>query len=846
MRKVYLILFLSLSVLGNIQAQKPSKLDASEIYQEIKKLNFLGSVLYVAAHPDDENTRLISYLSNGVHARTAYLSLTRGDGGQNLIGSQLRELLGVIRTQELLAARKTDGGLQFFTRANDFGYSKNPEETLEIWQEEEVLKDVVRVIRMFKPDIIINRFSAESAGTTHGHHTSSAILSSKAFGLAGKSTIFPEQAEQLGVWNPKKLFFNTSPWFYPSQEAFEAADKSALLELETGIYYPELGLSNTEIASLSRSQHRSQGFGSTGTRGKTPEYIELISGSHPEGTDQIFAGINTSWSRIDGGKEIGEILERVEKEYNFRNPAASLPGLVRAYELIENLSDTHWKNIKTAHIKQIIAACAGLYLEAIAEQPIATPGEEINIELEAINRSTGKIFMNSIHVSPSGEKIDTLFALKNNETWKENILYTIPDKASYTTPYWLLEKGDLGLYKVKDDNLIGLPETPVPYEVEFYLTVEGVKIRYTRKLVFKRNDPVQGETYRPFEIVPPLSVSTRDKVITFANHAPKEVPVTLKAMQDSVSGEIRFKKMDSWQVEPTSYAFGPLLKGEEVTFSFSVKAPEEQEVRTFIPEAVLNGKSYSKEVVQIDYPHIPLQTMVLPSETKLVKLNIKKDGSRIGYIEGAGDAVPKALEQIGYSVEIIAPNLISSEDLKEYDAVVLGIRSFNVLPELQYKKEELFEYVASGGNLIVQYNTSRGLVTEELAPYPLQLSRNRVTDEKAQVEFLDPDHPALNFPNKITQEDFNGWVQERGLYFPDEWGAEFQPLLSMNDPGETPKKGSLLVAPYGKGFYVYTGLSFFREFPAGVPGAFRLFANLIALKNAAPENPSTAPKKYQK
>lgn len=824
------LLFLTcILFISSLQAQSPEKLNSSEIFKQIQKLNFLGSVLYVAAHPDDENTRLISYLSNELNARTAYLSMTRGDGGQNLIGPQIREQLGVIRTQELLAARRIDGGQQFFTRANDFGYSKNPEETLEIWNKDEILKDVVRTIRKFRPDIIIDRFNVESAGKTHGHHTSSAILSTEAFEIAGKDSAYPELAEKLGTWQPKKLFFNTSPWFYNSREEFEAADKSNFLEFDTGVYFPLKGMSNTEIASLSRSQHQSQGFGSTGSRGMEPEYIELIGGQQPAGNKDLFAGINTTWSRIKGGKEIGEILYKVEKNFNFKDPSASIPQLIKAYSLIQNLNDGFWKEIKTEQIKEIISASAGLYMEAVANDPVATPGEEVGLDLEAINRSNEKIKLISVNVQPVRKSISPQKSLGNNESWKQSLSFKIPEETQYTSPYWLQEKGSLGMYRVDNPDLIGLPETPKEFEAEFILNIEGVNIPFSRKIVYKENDPVKGEVYKPFEIVPQVSVSMEDDVLIFANHAPKEVPVTIRAQKNSVSGTLKMNNPASWKIEPASYSFGPLNKGEKVTFNFSVTAPEFQSTGVLKPVVVVNGKGYSEEIVQIDYEHFPLQTLVLPSETKLVKLNIEKRGKLIGYIDGAGDVVPQALEQIGYTVEKILPEDISEENLKKYDAVVMGIRAYNTVNELEYKQAELLKYVRNGGNLIVQYNTNRGIKTDRLAPYNLQVSRDRVTDENAEVRFLEKDHPVLNFPNKITEADFEGWVQERGLYFPDEWATEFTPVLSMNDLGETPKNGSLLVAPYGKGYYIYTGLSFFREFPAGVPGAFKLFANLLSL-----------------
>ena len=831
MRKIICLIFLLFS--GLLQAQQPEKLNSSEIFKQIQKLNFLGSALYIAAHPDDENTRLISYLSNELNARTAYLSMTRGDGGQNLIGPQLREMLGVIRTQELLAARRIDGGEQFFTRANDFGYSKNPKETLSIWNKEEILKDVVRTIRRFQPDVIINRFDAGSAGETHGHHTSSAILSTEAFQLAGETSAFPDLTDEYGTWQPKKLFFNTSPWFYGSQEAFDAADKSDFLEFDTGVYFPLKGLSNTEIASMSRSQHRSQGFGSTGSRGKAPEYIKLLEGKQPKGNDSLFAGINTSWSRIKGGKEIGDILYKVQENFDFKNPSASLPQLVKAYQLIQNLENEHWKRIKSKEIKEIIAASAGLYLEAAASEALVTPGETLNLDLEAVNRSPAQIKLLSLKIQSAGNEITPNALLENNESWRNDLDFSIPENADFTNPYWLNKKGSLGMYKVDNEEYIGLPETPKKFNAEFTMEIEGVKIPFSREVVYKTNDPVIGEVYRPFEVVPQLSVATDSDVLIFANGKSKEISVQVKAVKSGISGTLKPKDLKNWIISPASYEIGPLQKGEIQNFVFKLTAPKQQENAIFEPVVEVNNKAYSKEIVQLEYEHIPVQTLVLPAETKLVRLNIEKRGKLIGYIEGAGDVVPQALEQIGYTVQTIAPGEISAENLKKFDAVVLGIRAYNVVEELRQKQDELFKYVYNGGNMIVQYNTSRGFNMNNFAPFPLQLSHDRVTDEAAKVTFLEPNHPVLNSPNKISRKDFEGWVQERGLYFANEWSTEFTPILSMSDDGETAKEGSLLIAPYGKGNYIYTGLSFFREFPAGVPGAFRLFANLISLGKPA-------------
>jgi len=826
LKRYLLLLFFSFFCLST-QAQQPKKPNSSDIFESIKKLNFLGSVLYIAAHPDDENTRLISYMSNNVKARTAYLSLTRGDGGQNLIGPELRELLGVIRTQELLAARRIDGGEQRFTRANDFGYSKHPDETLSIWNKNEVLSDVVLAIRQFKPDIIINRFDHRSPGSTHGHHTSSAMLSYEAFDLANDKNAFPEQVKQYGTWQPKREFFNTSWWFYGSQENFDKADKTNLLSVDTGVFFPSSGLSNPEIAALSRSSHKSQGFGSTGSRGEQIEYIELIKGDLPADKSNIFDGIDTSWNRVKGGKEIGNILKEVETNYDFKNPSASIPQLLEAYKLIQNLEDQHWKAIKIEDIKNVIAACAGLYLEAVAETNQATANSSINLKIESINRSDYQITLNSY-------AINTLDVVKNIEL-KNNISYDFKDvlkidsKQQPTTPYWLTKKGSLGMYAVDDKNLIGQPETPRNQLVTFNLTFGKTSISYSKPIVYKTNDDVKGEVYKPFEIIPEASAKVAEDVIIFENDKQKDIIVIVKAGRDNLEGFVQIAHPKDWNVYPEKQKVSITHKGEDQTLIFTVIPPKNQSEGLITPMVTVGNEVYTKKLVEINYDHIPFQTVLLPSESKVVRLDIKKRGENIGYIEGAGDVVPESLKQIGYNVVIIKPEEINSETLNRFDAIVVGIRAYNVVEALKYKQQLLFNFVEQGGNLIVQYNTSRETIVDELAPYKLELSRDRVTDENAEVRFLNPNHPLLNYPNKITEKDFEGWTQERGLYFPDQWSSEFTPLLSMNDKGETPKDGSLLVAKHGKGYYIYTGLSFFREFPEGVSGAYRLFANMLSI-----------------
>lgn len=819
--------FLLLS--STLLAQQPQKPSSVEIYQQIQKLNFLGSVLYVAAHPDDENTRLISYMANHVKARTGYLSITRGDGGQNLIGTELRELLGVIRTQELIEARKIDGGEQFFTRANDFGFSKVPDETLKIWNKNQVLEDMVYIIRKFKPDVIINRFDHRSPGTTHGHHTSSAMLSIELFDKVNDSSFYPEQLKYTSLWQPKRLFFNTSWWFYGGKDKFDKADKSKLNNFDMGVYYPSFGKSNQEIAALSRSRHQSQGFGSTGSRGDEIEYLELIKGESAKDKQNIFEGIDTSWNRVKGGAPIGNLITQIEKDFDFKNPSASIPTLLEAYSFIQKLEDEHWKKIKTDEIKKIIAGCAGLFLEAVADSQSSTRGSTLKVKLEAINRSAQRMVLNGINSKPLSQSTFSITPLENNQPHFVELELLLDKNQAYTAPYWLKEQGTVGMYAVSNQENIGIPDIIRTISVTFMVEINGVVIPFEREVIYKYNDEVKGEVYKPFDVVPVATSSILDKVKIFNSDKSKTVGLKIKAGKDNVIGNAFLTTAEGWKVSPESIPFQINKKGGEKTVHFEVTPPKNSSEITASSFVVVDDVKLDKEQITIQYEHIAQQQVLVNSEAKFNKLDIVTTNEKIAYIMGAGDEIPLYLTQMGYEVSVIKPEEITTENLANFQVVILGIRAYNTVDELAFKQQILFDFVKNGNTMIVQYNTTGKFTVKELAPFSLKISRDRVTEEDAEVRFLAPNHKVLNFPNKITSNDFKGWVQEQGLYYPSEWDATFTPILSSNDKDEKPKNGGLLVAQYGKGHYIYTGLSFFRELPAGVAGAYRLFANMISI-----------------
>lgn len=812
----------------NLFPQPHQQPDAAQIHLKLKKLNFLGSVLYMAAHPDDENTNIIAYLSNHKLAATAYLSLTRGDGGQNLIGPEIRELLGLIRTQELLAARKIDGGRQFFTRAIDFGYSKSAREAFSIWGKEAVLSDAIRILRQYQPDIIITRFPPdERAG--HGHHTASAIVAGEAFELAAKPEVYPEQVKEFGTWQVKRLYTNTGRWWNTSINS----SSPGVITLDVGGYNHLLGKSYSEISALSSSQHKSQGWGRKGERGYRPEFLEHLKGERA--IKNIFEGIDTTWNRIPGGMKVQPLVTRALEEFNPEKPDAIVPLLFRIRNEILLLANSVWKERKLRETEQLIEDCSGLFIEATAANYQYSPGGIVKSSIEILNRSEADLEITGIRAS--GAKWDSAFAsvLQNNIPLR--IALQAPINAPYSDPYWLKLPPATGLYTVNDAEKIGRPQNHPAVNFFFELEIGAEKLIVQRPLIYKWVDPVKGELWRPFEVVPPITINLSENVLIFADQEPRKVTVLLKSTADeALSGSLALDLPEGWRAEPTSVSFSLPRRGTEQSLSVTVYPSSTAYQGIIKAVADIKGKEYDQSLQIIAYDHFPIQTLLHPAQTKVVRIDLKKEGDLIGYIKGAGDDIPAALRNMGYEVLEMNNDEITLPNLKRLDAVVLGIRALNTNDRAGYFMPAVLDYVKSGGTVVVQYNTNSRMETEKFAPYPLSISRDRVTDETSDVKILKPDHPVMNTPNKITSADFEGWVQERGLYFPDQWDKQYETILSMNDNNETPKAGSLLIAKYGKGHYVYTGLSFFRELPEGVPGAYKLFANLVSLgKTSKPD-----------
>jgi LmbE family N-acetylglucosaminyl deacetylase len=819
-RLVYSVIIFLFPLLSFSQSfQRPH---TGQIKTRLKKLNVLTSVLYVAAHPDDENTRIITAMANDKLATTAYLSMTRGDGGQNLIGPEMRDVLGLIRTQELLTARRIDGGEQFFTRANDFGFSKSADETFTIWGKDAITQDVITVYRQFQPDVIITRFPPdERAG--HGHHTASAILAQEAFDQAADATVFPALTKEYGVWQAKRLYTNTGRWWNTTINE----NTPGIITLNVGGYSALLGESYSEIAARSRSQHKSQGFGSRGTRGDQLEFLEFIKGE--KAVKDIFEGVNTSWSRVKGSEKVQALVLKAIKEFNEEDPAATVPTLIKLRKEILALNTSVWKDRKVKEVEQLIQDCLGLFIDVTADKYWAAPGHDPVIAIEVVNRSASDVSIEKISSSVLGFDSTFSLPLKNNIPLLIKTSKKISPSTPYSDPYWLREPHSTGLFTVSDKKLIGKPENDPAVMVVFTIRTGGENLTITRPLHCTWTDPVKGEASRPFEVVPPVFVSVQDKVMVISDTSPKEVRVMVTSSGGSVKGTLKLRLPAGWRSEPAAILF-ELANGEEEqvnTFRIFPAAEEITAVLNVVAE--VDGKIYDKSVQTITYDHIPTQLLLPTASAKLVRINLKKEGGLIGYIKGAGDDVPAALRHIGYEVWEMKDEEVVPQNLKRLDAVVLGVRALNTNGRIHFMMKDLLEYVKQGGTMVVQYNTNSDLEATNFSPYPLNISRDRVTQEDSDVRILKPDHSLLNTPNKITTSDFTGWVQERGLYFPDKWDPHFEAVFSMNDKGEKAKEGSLLVAKYGNGHYIYTGLSFFRELPEGVAGAYKLFANMVSL-----------------
>jgi LmbE family N-acetylglucosaminyl deacetylase len=794
-------------------APSPPDSSAAAILHDLRNLTTTARVLHIGAHPDDENTQLITYLSRGRGYDIAYLSITRGDGGQNLLGPDFDEKLGVARTQELLAARRIDGGRQFFTRAIDFGFSKTSEETLSIWNHQAVLSDVVRVIRRFQPDVIVTRFPIPPGSGGHGHHTASAILAVEAFKAAGDPNAFPEQLKEgLAPWQAKRILWNRSGFSRGG-----GIENNPTIKVDIGGRDPVTAEPFGVIAARSRAMHKTQDMGGSRSQDTGAARLEgfvLLGGEEP--TKDLMDGTDPTWGRFAGGTEIGSAIDAIIAHFNSQRPDASVPALLAVRRAMMRLPSGVIAEEKLARLDRVIEQCLGLHFDSQSSDATVVPGESKSATASVSVSSNTPVQWVSVAYPEGRLPIGT--PLNPKTATSKSFTYTIAKGAPITRPYWLRAPGSDGLYHVDDPRLIGLPENGPAVPVTYTFQIEDQSFTVVDGLRAKDAAVV---------ITPPVALRFDRGAAVFRPTTTKAIRVEVIARESGVAGTLRLEVPSGWRVSPPqSFKLDRALTSTHL--AFQITAPAAASGGVVAARASVNGAEWTTDTFTVEYAHIPPQLLQPKAERKIVSVDVATRGQSIGYIAGAGDDIPEALLQLGYNVtELTEPDL-TLEHLNGYDAVVVGVRAFNTRKDLAANMPALLAYVENGGTLVCQYNRTN-LLTTDVAPYHLKLSDLRTTDENAPVTFLAPDHPVLNSPNKITPADFGGWVQERGTYYPSEWDSHFVPILAMADPGESPLKGALLVAPYGKGWYVYAGVAFFRQLPAGVPGAYRLFANLVSL-----------------
>lgn len=816
------------TVFCSAQQVRPSQ--SSEIYREIKTLKHLPKVLYLAAHPDDENTGLLSWLINDQNVETGYLSLTRGDGGQNLLGTEQGAALGLIRTHELLEARKLDGAQQFFTRAIDFGFSKNTTDTFKQWNADSITADVVWVIRKFRPDIIICRFPP-TAAAGHGQHAASAVVAEKAFKLAGDKTAFPDQLKYVNAWQPKRVLWNTF--------RFGGVNTTAenQLKVTVGQYDAQLGMGYGELAGLSRSLHKSQGAGTQSVAGIRTEYFAHVAGEPAEAT--LFDGVTKTWTS-QGNADIDQSLDQIISAFNFNHPDLSLPALLALRKKVMAIKDGDFKKDKIKSLDHIILSCAGFMGEVVTNQAEAVAGDHYTFRLNLISRAADPVILEDVQWLSQSENFNRKLSKDSLITIQHDI--QIPADAALTEPYWLAKPPvNAATFSVPNDTLIGLPEAESPLNVLLGLKIGSEKFQVKLPLSFKKLDPVRGDVVEALRIVPALELKFTQSLYWVKENEDLRLSLHFKVNSNKPFNKGVLNLM--YNGERLGSAEVNSVKEKDFTFDYVIPKAKLASLSSnrlqLDANYVADGAIYNKKQILIQYPHLPSLQYFAPATVTVMKGDIQAKVKKVGYIQGAGDFIPEFLRIAGVQVDILKDEDFygnidefggngNQNKLSQYDAIVLGVRANNTEKKLGRWMPFLWSYAKAGGNLVMQYNTNQDTTVDKLGMYNFTIANKRVTEENAAVRFLNPNHKLLNFPNKITADDFKGWVQERGAYFPAQWDAAYEPLFEMHDTDEEPLQGSTLYARYGKGNFIYTPLAFFRQLPAGNVGAARLFLNFLS------------------
>jgi LmbE family N-acetylglucosaminyl deacetylase len=832
------------------------------VAQSLRGLGSVKRVLVIGAHPDDEDTSLLAFLVRGLGADAAYLALNRGEGGQNLIGPELGVGLGLLRTEELLAARRLDGAGQFFTRAYDFGYSKSADETFRFWPRDSVLSDVVLAIRKYRPQVVVSIFTG-TARDGHGQHQVAGILAREAFEAAGDPSRFPEQlAGGVPAWEPVKLYRSAR---------FDTTKTT--LRIETGTLDLLLGRSYHQIAMASRSRHRSQDMGRIEPLGPRQTRVELlesrgaVEADRPE--ESLFDGVDTSVigllpalsddevreglatlleAYVDGVEKVADALSQEPSEAVVRLGHV-LATLRRAIDLaaIAGPAAEHLRWVlrrDEAKLEAAVAAAAGVIVDAFSDDDLVIPGQSFEVEIQIWNGGDGPVDIRALALdTPTGWKVDRVGEVVREvppgTLSRFPFQLTVPLDEQPTRPYFLRARRTGAAYVWPPESPErGLPFGPPLVEARVDLVVAGNVLNRSVEAVHRFADQARGEVRRPLHVVPAVSVelSPATSVWRLGRETLLDFSVSLRGEAlEGAEGRVWLELPAGWRVNPAEAAFSLPGPGRAATAEFEVQPAEETapggyDVRAWVETA--DARRYQVGYSIIDYAHIRRNLLFEKATARVEAFDLDVDQDlRVAYVPGAGDVVAEAIRAIGVSVDMLDERALASRALSEYDVIVLGIRAYETNPTVVANNERLLGFVRSGGTLIVQYQQYR-YFREGYAPYALRarFPHDRVSDELASVTVLTPEHPLFNEPNRIGASDFQGWVQERGLYFAHEWDERYEAPLEMADPGEEPKRGSLLMARYGEGLYVYNGLSLFRQLPAGVPGAFRLLANLLSLE----------------
>ena len=889
MKTKVFVLLLVILVLTGAAAQPPEDRGAMGLAQALNRLDVVASVLHTGAHPDDENSALLSWLSRGKGARTAYLSITRGDGGQNLLGTELFENLGVIRTEELLAARRLDGAQQFFTPEYEFGFSKTADEGLEKWGHDKVLGDFVRVIREFRPEIIVSRFTGTPADG-HGHHQIAGIITQEAFKAAADPKLYPEYGKP---WQAKKLYLNgggrggqgqgqaqgqaqgrgqapgqaqgqaqgrgQAPGQAPGQAQGQAPAQPqaqpAGITINVGEFDLALGRSYSEIAAEGRSLHRSQSQGAAQNKGPNNTSLQLVQKSvEVADTAALFDGVIykiKDLSQLDASitAEVADLQTRIDsirQKVNLLHPAEIVPDLAASLQLLQRIRGKSTNEQvqfllkqKEADFQEAARLAAGLVLDVIAADETVIPGQTFNLIVSLINGGPLTLPVPKIATDlPAGWTATpqrTTGSLQPGQKLDQVFSVTVAANAEFTQPYWLKQPRQGDRFVWPAGSAATMPFDPPLLQTHAEIEYNGTAISIEQPAQFRRTDGMLGEQRSLLKVVPALSVrvSPDIAVIPLAGNHKKEFSVTVENQNTTAAEtEVRLLIPAGWSVEPATRTLKFTRQGELATAQFMVTAPAM--AGNFKVQAVAKSgnQEFKTGYTPIAYPHIETRYVYSAAESKAEIFDVKALVTSVGYVEGAGDKIPEALQQLGVKVTKLSSDDLANGDLSRFPAIVLGVRAYGVREDLVTYNKRILDYVSNGGTLIVQYNRAGETQRNQFGPYPFTINDNgRVTREEAPVKILNPALQLFNVPNRISSSDFDGWVQERGNYFLSAWDPRYTPILESADPNEQPQQGGMVMAKVGKGTYVYTGYGFFRQLPDGVPGAYRLFANLISIEN---------------